>query len=70
MNGTAAQIQAPQFKWAWQHPEKSLAVREAALCLGVGGMREPAGKVSLPVHMLQDLTGYTSSALTASYEDH
>ena len=62
---TVAQIQALQFEWAWQHPEKSLAVREAALRLGARGMRGPAGKVSLP---LQDQTGYTCSALTASYE--
>ena len=40
-----AQIHALQFEWAWQHPQKSLAVREEAATLKKTALNGAQGKV-------------------------
>ena len=40
-----AQIHALQFEWAWQHPQKSLAVREEAAALKKASLNGAKGKV-------------------------
>ncbi|KAK9794955.1 hypothetical protein WJX73_001688 [Symbiochloris irregularis] len=51
--GFSTKTQALQFEWAWQHPEKSKAVREAAAALSQQKKRGPAGKVRLLVEMVR-----------------
>ncbi|KAH8960449.1 hypothetical protein BDL97_06G133300 [Sphagnum fallax] len=33
VHGFCTQVEALQFEWAWQHPTRSLAVRDAAACI-------------------------------------
>jgi structure-specific endonuclease subunit SLX1 len=43
--GFPTQVQALQFEWAWQHPEKSKAARPVAAALKKHQKYGPAGKV-------------------------
>lgn len=44
MPSACAQIHALQFEWAWQHPQKSLAVREEAAALKKTALNGAKGK--------------------------
>ena len=52
VHGFPTQTQALQFEWAWQHPEKSLDVRDAAARLGKKARYGLRGKVALLMEML------------------
>ena len=43
--GPAAQVQALQFEWAWQHPDKSKALREAYGSIRKADLKGARGKV-------------------------
>jgi len=67
------QVQALQFEWAWQHPEKSLAVREAIAALKgtvkIAGFTGAKGKVMPKPHpgecgILPALMAYVHEALS------
>eukprot|EP00249_Psilotum_nudum_P020754 c27833_g1_i2 orf=270-1952(+) len=62
--GFPSQVAALQFEWAWQHPLKSVAVREAASSLK--SLRGISGKIKLLYTMLT-LPGWKSICLTVNF---
>lgn len=50
--GFPQQAQALQFEWAWQHPERSLDIREAANRLGRKARYGVKGKIAVLMEML------------------
>lgn len=62
--GFPSQVSALQFEWAWQHPNKSLAVREAAK--GLRSLSGTGGKVMLAYTMLT-LPEWKSLNLTVNF---
>ncbi|XP_057813963.1 uncharacterized protein LOC131027864 isoform X3 [Cryptomeria japonica] len=61
--GFPSQVSALQFEWAWQHPRESLAVKEAAKGMKLGGT---AGKIRLAYTMLT-LPEWKSLNLTINF---
>lgn len=49
LHGFATQVQALQFEWAWQHPERSTAARGAVVAMSKAQRMGAKGKVWLPL---------------------
>ncbi|KAJ7513537.1 hypothetical protein O6H91_23G003600 [Diphasiastrum complanatum] len=64
VHGFPTKINALQFEWAWQHPKRSLAVREAAAKLK--SLRGVKGKIQLVFAML-NLPAWSSLKLTVQF---
>jgi hypothetical protein len=62
--GFPSQVSALQFEWAWQHPNNSLAVREAAK--GLRSLNGTGGKIMLAYTMLT-LPEWKSLNLTVNF---
>lgn len=62
--GFPSQVSALQFEWAWQHPQKSLAVRDAAK--GLRSLNGIGGKIMLAYTMLT-LPEWKSLNLTVNF---
>ena len=58
--GPAAQVQALQFEWAWQHPDKSKALREAYASIRKADLKGARGKVRPWLRLLTFPAGHTS----------